>query len=113
MTAIQRMTQFLLEAPKWTPDRWDRTGPSFKVAPGKHHRTYPERNPGLKAHVLAQLQKGPATSDAIAKALKRPQQEVGAKLSKLYRDHEVERALTAISPHTGRRVLMYRLRNGG
>lgn len=108
--ALLRMTAWLIQSPGWTPDRWDHSGPNFHAAPPKRERISPERNPALKARILTELQKGKATSDEMAKRLRVPQQEVSAKLSRLYADSHVERALTATSPHTGRKVLMYWLR---
>jgi predicted Rossmann fold nucleotide-binding protein DprA/Smf involved in DNA uptake len=109
--AIARMTFYLCQAKPWKPDRFDRTGPVFTPQPGTARQITPDRNPALKARILTELQKGKATSDQIAKRLGLPQQEVGAKLSRLYKDGHVERAMTAISIHTGRKVLVYWLRD--
>lgn len=86
------------------------TGPSFRLPPIKHAPPVRELNPALKARILTALQRGPATGDAIARTLHHPQQEVNGKLSRLFRDGHIERALDATSPHTGRRVLLYWLR---
>src|SRR5260221_8507968 len=114
MTALQAMVAFLMGAPKWTPDRFDRTGPSFKSAPksdkNARQRIDRELNWPLREQVLRELQHGPATSEQIAKRIKQPQHLVSAKLSRLYRTYNVERALDAMSPHTGRKVLRYWLR---
>ncbi len=114
MTAIQRMTEFLLHAEKWTPDRFDRTGPSFKAAPKSDNavrqRIDRELNWPLREQVVRELKRGPATSEQIAKRIKQPQHLVSAKLSKLYRNGHVERAPDSTSPHTGRKVLQYWLR---
>lgn len=109
--AIARMTFYLCQAEKWTPDRNSHVGPSFHTRTDTRRRPEREVNPGLKARVLAALTKGPATSDTIARMLRRPQQEVGAKLSRLWKDGSVEREMTATSPHTGRRVMLYSVRN--
>jgi predicted ArsR family transcriptional regulator len=101
------MVAILLRSEKWTHDRMTATGPNFRAEPAKPARPTVERDPALKARVLSVLQRGPATGDAIAKALHRPQQEVSAKLSRLFRDGHVERSLSATSAATGRRVLVY------
>src|SRR5258708_39857128 len=111
MSGIEWMVSELLAMPKWTPDRFDRTGPSFKAAPksDKDARQQIDRelNWPLREQVMRELQHGPATSGEIAKRIKQPQHLVSAKLSRLYRTYNVERALTATSPHTGRKVLLY------
>src|SRR5258706_15833586 len=104
------MCIYLAQAEPWKPDRMTTSGPNFSTLPPKRERISPERNPALKARILTELQKGKATSDEMAKRLRVPQQEVGAKLSRLYGDGHIERALTATSPHTGRKVLMYWIR---
>src|SRR5258706_9927723 len=104
------MAIYLAQAEPWKQDRWDHSGPNFHPQSPKRERISPERNPALKARILTELQKGKATSDEMAKRLRVPQQEVSAKLSRLYADSHIERALTATSPHTGRKVLMYWLR---
>src|SRR5258708_9222106 len=114
MTALQAMVAFLMGAPKWTPDR-NGTGPSFKAAPKSdkdaRQRIDRELNWPLREQVMRELKHGPATSEQIAKRIKQPQHLVSAKLSRLYRNEQVERALDATSPHTRRRVLRYWLRS--
>lgn len=114
MTAIQHMVSVLMRSPKWTPDR-NGTGPNFHSAPGKDARQqiYRELNWPLRERVLKELKHGPATSEQIAKRIKQPQHLVSAKLSRLFRTYNVERALDATSPHTGRKVLRYWLRGAG
>jgi DNA-binding transcriptional ArsR family regulator len=110
--AIARMAIYLAQAEPWVPDRFDRTGPSFKVAPkADKARIDRELNWPLRESVLQELKRGPATSEQIAKRLKQPQHLVSAKLSRLYRNECVERALDATSPHTERKVLRYWLRS--
>lgn len=109
--AIARMAIYLAQAEPWKPDRMTASGPNFHPAISKNPRATIDRNPALKARILTELQQGKATSDTIAKRLHVPQQEVGAKLSRLYADGHIERALTAISPSTGRKVLLYWLRD--
>src|SRR5260221_10856717 len=109
------MAAFLIQSPGWVPDRFDRTGPSFKAAPKSdkdaRQRIDRELNWPLREQVMRELQHGPATSEQIAKRIKQPQHLVSAKLSRLYRNGNIERALDAMSPHTGRRVLRYWLRS--
>jgi len=112
--AIARMAIYLAQAEPWVPDRHINTGPNFANQRPTVTHTIVERDPGLKARVLSALQRGgPQTSEVIAKKLRLPQREVGAKLSRLYRDGHVERALSATSPHTGRAVLLYWVRDHG
>ncbi len=104
------MAIYLAQAEPWKPDR-NGTGPSFKSAPKSdkdaRQRIDRELNWPLREQVMRELKHGPATSEQIAKRIKQPQHLVSAKLSRLYRTYNVERALTATSPHTGRKVLLY------
>lgn len=111
--ALSRMTAYLLDAPKWQPDRFAHVGPSFKATPkgDKDARQRIERELNwLRERVMLELKRGPATSEQIAKRIKQPQHLVSAKLSRLFRTYNVELALDATSPHTGRKVLRYWLR---
>ena len=112
--AIARMAIYLAQAEPWKPDR-NGTGPSFKSAPKSDNvarqRIDRELNWPLREQVLRELRRGPATSEQIAKRIKQPQHLVSAKLSRLYRNECVERALDSTSPHTGRKVLRYWLRS--